>query len=170
MKKEIFVSPFLILMILSLISCNKDTDAVVQEPKPTPEEYCKNPSGLLTNEVANKMEELYKKNQYVAINEFFAKETPSYRDNRHFWYSVEELECYLSYIKHKGDSLGYDPSTMGLRIYLGAVPDKELQNRPKTKLFFVATGDKGNFIAAQSNIAGISPKNLGDTDGGDYNP
>lgn len=168
MKKKLLVSPLIVLIVISILSCNKESDSTMPDMKEQ-QQYCKDPLGLLTSEEANRMEDFYKKNQYAVINKYFAKENEEYRDNRNFWYSLEELECYFSYIKEKGEALGYDPSAMGVRIYLGAIPDKKFRNSPKTKLFFVPTGSKNNnFIGAQNNINEINPKNLGDTDGGEY--
>lgn len=43
-----------------------------------------------------------------------------YEDTREFWYSVEELEQYLKYVKEKSATQGIE--NPGIRIYFGAYP------------------------------------------------
>jgi hypothetical protein len=43
-----------------------------------------------------------------------------YQDKREFWYSVEELQEYLDYVKEKSAEQGV--KNPGIRIYFGAYP------------------------------------------------
>lgn len=158
------------LIFVVFFSCEKtdDKESVSLEKQ---EEYCKDPSGVIDSEKARKMQEDYKNNQYKIINAFFREQigNAEYSDNKSFWYSLEELECYFSFIKKEAKDKGYDPETMGVRVYLGAVKDDSIKEAYKTKLFFVPTGVKGkSLVKAQDNIEGGTVRNYGDTDGGDY--
>lgn len=46
-----------------------------------------------------------------------------YEDTREFWYSLEELQEYLDYVKEKSKEQGIEKP--GIRIYLGAYPKSE---------------------------------------------
>jgi hypothetical protein len=48
-----------------------------------------------------------------------------YQDTREFWYSVEELQEYLNYVKERSAEQGVkDP---GIRIYFGAYPKSSIK-------------------------------------------
>ncbi|WP_299116834.1 hypothetical protein [uncultured Winogradskyella sp.] len=50
-----------------------------------------------------------------------SKDVTKRPDNRSSWYSLEEIENFLSYAKEEAKKLGYEMD--GIRIYCGAYPD-----------------------------------------------
>ncbi|WP_037320840.1 hypothetical protein [Salegentibacter sp. Hel_I_6] len=48
------------------------------------------------------------------------REAEGYEDTREFWYSVDELQEYLDYVKEKSKEQGVEKP--GIRFYLGAYP------------------------------------------------
>ncbi len=62
-----------------------------------------------------------------------------YEDTREFFYSVDELQEYLDYVRAKTEEQGLkDP---GIRIYLGAYP-KSAKEKSYSTIFFVPTSRK----------------------------
>jgi hypothetical protein len=90
------------------------------------------PDGSISMEEAVKKEADY-------LNHIYGKEL-DYKDNREFYFTMEELEKMINYSSHVGDSLELYAS--GLRAYLGAEMDKNGQW--KTELFFVPTTSSEN--------------------------
>jgi len=64
-----------------------------------------------------------------------------FEDTRDFWWSVEELEEYLAYVKQESTKQGIkDP---GIRFHLGSYSPKQCKmNRGYTTLFMAPTGTK----------------------------
>lgn len=57
-----------------------------------------------------------------------------YEDTREFWYSLEELQEYLNYVKEKSAEQGV--KNPGIRFYLGAYPKSE--NKKSYSTIFLA--------------------------------
>ncbi len=116
------------------------------------------PQGLITSDIANSYEEAYKSNQYEAINAFLSNDGVERTDNRDIWFSMEEMENYIHYVKQKSDSLGLEK--LGLRVYFGSKPDSH--GITKSTVFFAPTHKvitRGH--APNINSNGISPLNYG---------
>ena len=86
-----------------------------------------------------------------------------YRDTREFWYSVEELQEYLNYVKKQSAVQGVkDP---GIRIYFGAYP-KSSTKKSYATIFLAPTkgrstpleGEEGTSASADNNYD-IDPLN-----------
>lgn len=162
--KTIFFKTFLLLTLsIFFINCTKENTDTNTNDECTPE-------GLMSYEEANLLEETYKDNQYALLSEYWADANGNlFQDNREFWYSLEDLKCYLKYVEDKGSEMGYSSSEMGIRVYLGAKLEED-STHPKTQIFFVATagensdGSKStmsetdNFYAADAKDYGSSGK------------
>lgn len=108
-----------ILFILLIGSCK-----IFCPPVIIPDTECPNPTGLITKEQANDMEELYKTVGWNAINDSLSSSGTPTEDTREAWLSLQEMKDYICYFEHKADSLGYQ--NLGLRIYFGAKLDSTL--------------------------------------------
>ncbi len=82
---------------------------------------------LITYEQAEVLFDEYSNTNYKLINEVRPNDLP---DSRSYWYSLEDLENYLNYVKTMGRKKGY--KNLGIRIYLGKYPKGE-KISPKQK-------------------------------------
>ncbi|SFF59430.1 hypothetical protein SAMN04488033_101227 [Salegentibacter agarivorans] len=64
------------------------------------------------------------------------REAEGYEDTREFWYSVDELQEYLDYVKEKSKEQGVEKP--GIRFYLGAYP-KTKEKKSYTTMFLSPT-------------------------------
>jgi len=89
-------------------------------------------------------------------------------DANAFWFSIEELERYIAYVKENAVEKGY--SVDGIRIYLGVYPETEEKNAGYTTVFLTPTGtindEQGTrgSVSLQGNaldITTIEPLNFG---------
>ncbi|GHA29601.1 hypothetical protein GCM10007103_08540 [Salinimicrobium marinum] len=64
-----------------------------------------------------------------------------YEDTREFWYSLDELQEYLDYVREKSAEQGVKKP--GIRFYLGAYPKGENKKSYST-IFLAATKEKEN--------------------------
>lgn len=92
------------------------------------------PNGLITPSEIEALDQAYN-SRHTIISDSLIK-TP---DNRSSWYSIDEIESYISYAKQQADSLGY--TLDGLRLYAGAYPDTK-EGPGLMTMFFVPTGSK----------------------------
>lgn len=126
-----------LVAIITLASCNC-----------SPKKEFKNPTGLITNEQANTMEEAYKANQHKAINAFLSQNGVDVIDNREVWFSLEELENYLEYVKQ--ESAKQDLENLGIRVYFGAKMNENKEM--KSTIFFFPTHQSANKTAGPKNL------------------
>ncbi|CAN5217687.1 hypothetical protein BH23BAC2_BH23BAC2_20150 [soil metagenome] len=68
-----------------------------------------------------------------------------YKDVRDFWYSLEELQEYLDYVREKSKEQGVEKP--GIRFYLGAYP--ESQNKGYATIFLAPTKEKDSSTDSQ---------------------
>ena len=85
-----------------------------------------------------------------------------YEDTREFWYSLEELQEYLDYVKEKSKEQGVVKP--GIRLYLGAYP-KTTEKKSYTTMFLAPTKEaKGDTETTQEdtdpNNYEIEPMNI----------
>lgn len=127
-----------------------------------------NPTQLITNDLALQLNSNYNTNmlQSKAVDS-------SREDANAVWYSVEELERYINYVKTEGINKGY--TVDGIRLYLGKYPnDPKLGEKAgMTTVFLSPTGTKNdtqkagmlNVSTAQEenhyDITDLSPMNYG---------
>ena len=94
-----------------------------------------------------------------------------FEDRRDFWWSLEELEEYLAYVKQ--ESTKQKVKNPGIRVHLGAYsPKKCKHNKGLATLFLAPTGAKPGSIGKDGNgdepvNYDIEPFNL---TGGGYPP
>jgi len=95
------------------------------------------PTQLITKKFAKDLHLNFMKYRAGIIAKYIKKE-----DANAVWFSVEELENYIHYIKTKGDKTGYDVT--GIRFYFGVYPEerKYAEKAGLMTLFLTATGKK----------------------------
>lgn len=76
------------------------------------------------------------------------KKSQGYEDTCEFWYSVEELEEYLKYVKEKSVEQGI--SNPGIRIYFASYPEKE-NGKSFSTVFLAPTKEKISDSLAPDN-------------------
>lgn len=84
-----------------------------------------------------------------------------YDDANAIWYSIEELENYLSYVKAEAANMGYVAD--GMRFYLGVYPkDPRYGDQAgMTNIFLSPTGYVEGGTPGKADIATINPMNHG---------
>ncbi|MEP6262125.1 MAG: hypothetical protein ABJ092_11140 [Gillisia sp.] len=114
-------------------------------------------------EEARKLQETWKSSRGKEI-----ERAQKYVDTREFWYSLEELQEYLDYVKEKSAEEGV--SNPGIRIYLGAYPGAAPRKSYSTVFLaptkplnsMESTGDtQENAGETQENNYSIDPLNHG---------
>ncbi|KAF2338297.1 hypothetical protein [Flavobacterium tistrianum] len=124
------------------------------------------PSQLITKEFARQLNVNYNNKRASLVAGKEKKE-----DANAIWYSLEELENYIHYIKTNGAKNGYNVD--GIRFYFGVYPDDEKHGEKAglTTLFLVPTGKKAEnnnqvqsfalMQEASSDLQDIEPMNYG---------
>lgn len=107
------------------------------------------PRQLITKEFAKQLNLNYNSKRANLVAESTQKE-----DANAIWYSLEELENYIHYIKIKGAKDGY--TVDGIRFYFGVYPDDEKYGEKAglTTLFLAPTGKK-TVPKTQNNVARV---------------
>ena len=95
------------------------------------------------------------------------REAEGYEDTREFWYSLDELQEYLDYVREKSKEQGVEKP--GIRFYLGAYP-KTKEKKSYTTMFLSPTKEPSGDSAtagedSDPNNYEIEPMNL--THGGE---
>lgn len=129
------------------------------------------PKGLITPLEAKKLNQQFVKTRSEELNKIIEKldNKPNKQDSLSSWFSLEELENYIAYVKQEGGKKGIDID--GLRVYFGAY-EKNLKNPAKNNystIFFVPTTPKKQFkskntikaIEGSSDTESIDGLNLG---------
>lgn len=85
-----------------------------------------------------------------------------FEDAREFYWSVEELQEYLKYVKKKSKKQGID--NPGIRMYFGAYPESKCKNKKGYATIFLAptgapAGEMGKGGDSAPNNYGIDPYN-----------
>ena len=128
------------------------------------------PRQLINTDLARLFNSNYNETRHRLISSSIQRE-----DANAAWYSLEELENYIHYIKIQGRNKGYNVS--GIRFYLGAYPNTNEYGEKAnlTTIFLSPTGNrlptqKGNVINLPSatllatenpDIEEINPLNFG---------
>ncbi len=127
------------------------------------------PRQLITPELAKNLNRLYIEQRHRLISATIGKE-----DANAIWYSIDELENYIAYLKVQGLQKGYN--VKGIRFYLGVYPQDPTYGEKAglTTVFLAPTGvkavQKGGFASmaqketARQNevdIVDLAPLNFG---------
>ncbi|MDQ6472767.1 hypothetical protein RB619_19175 [Flavobacterium sp. LHD-80] len=126
------------------------------------------PTQLITKKFAKELHTNFMKYRASIIAKYIKKE-----DANAVWFSVEELENYIHYIKSKGEKTGYNVN--GIRIYFGVYPEekKYAEKAGLMTVFLTATGKKiktpktgeiqtfALLSDENSDISSIEPMNYG---------
>ncbi len=101
------------------------------------EKELERPTQLITRKFAKDLHLNFMKYRASIIAKYIQKE-----DANAVWFSVEELENYIQYIKEKGERTGYDVN--GIRVYFGVYPEqkKYAEKAGLMTVFLQATGKK----------------------------
>jgi hypothetical protein len=105
------------------------------------------PTQLITRKFAKELHVNFMKYRASIIAKYIKKE-----DANAVWFSVEELENYIHYIKSKGEKTGYDVN--GIRIYFGVYPEqkKYAEKAGLMTVFLQATGNKIRKAVKQEEV------------------
>ncbi len=81
-----------------------------------------------------------------------------YQDTREFWFSLDELQEYIDYVREESKNQGAE--NPGIRIYFGAYPPGQ-NNRSKsyTTVFLAPTKEVSNSLTTTENNYDIDPLN-----------
>ena len=133
------------------------------------EKELERPTQLITRKLAKDLHLNFMKYRASIIAKYIKKE-----DANAVWFSLEELENYIHYIKSKGGETGFDVN--GIRIYFGVYPEqkKYAEKAGLMTVFLQATGKRirtntkneiQTFAMAReesnADISSIEPMNYG---------
>ncbi|WP_055443368.1 hypothetical protein [Lacinutrix himadriensis] len=123
--------------------------------KPQNEINMTTPKGIITPKEAMALDEAFN-SRHELISDSIVKRP----DNRSSWWSIEDIEAFISLAKEQSKELGYDMN--GIRVYLGAYPSDE-KEVGYTTMFMVPTG---NPSLSEGKVISV-PSGNGDIPGGD---
>lgn len=112
--KRIYFATTIVFSLLSLISCGT-------------EENHEAPTQLITQRIAKNLNTNYINERSTLISQSINRE-----DANAIWYSIEELENYIHYIKTEGENKGIQVN--GIRFYLGVYPNDPATYHEKSGL------------------------------------
>lgn len=126
MKNLISKSPFLIILVLSILlfkECQSNKCPKYDAP-----------TNLISNDTAQAYHEAYIE-KYYNLPETIAQNNGVIPDDvSDVWYDLKVLEDYLNYVKVKSEALGLE--NPGIRVYFGA---KKINGELKNTVFFTPT-------------------------------
>lgn len=125
MKNNNLLLPLTLSLLLVLSSCT--------EVKKYGE-----PKQLITKDLAVSLNSNFNNSNRVLVT----SNSKEGDDANAVWYSIEELENYINYVKTQGTKKGYNVN--GIRMYLGVYPETEEygEKKGKTTIFLSPTGNK----------------------------
>lgn len=91
---------------------------------------------------------------YVETIEKTLKKELGCEECREFWWSLEEIEEYIDYVKSEAKEKGYN--NLGLRFYLGHYGKNKSKDNEHTTMFIAPTG-----VQAKEGLASIKGKTVG---------
>lgn len=175
MKKISFIIlGFVIGALVTYLFCPRQ----IKEEQPASNTALKSkvvkPKGVITVAQAKKLNANWTLHRKAAVDSA-AKEQGRDVDDRSTWWSLDDIENYITYAKGQSDSLGY--TMTGIRVYLGVYGDNYGQTKKNlTTMYMVPTGDKSqskasfspfNFVRRNTDIL-APPLNDGTGSDGGY--
>lgn len=114
------------------------------------------PTQLITQEFAMELNQ-----NYINERSNIIRNAIGYDDANAIWYSIDELQNYIDYVKAQATSMGYIAD--GIRLYLGVYPDNpEYGDKSKmTNIFLCPTGYVEGGTPQGFDIEEIQPMNGG---------
>ncbi len=84
------------------------------------------------------------------------EQAQGYQDTREFWYSLEELQEYLDYVKEQSNAQGIKKP--GIRIYFGAYPNTSVKKSYAT-MFIAPTKGKPAIMEGEEEVSNNTENN-----------
>src|SRR5690606_32961524 len=109
----------------------------------------KKPKKCISVKEARKLEK-----NYVETIEKTLKKELGCEECREFWWSLEEIEEYIDYVKSEAKDKGY--KNLGLRFYLGHYGKVKSKHEEQTTMFIAPTG-----VHAKESLASLKGKTVG---------
>ncbi|HSI68929.1 MAG TPA: hypothetical protein VK941_01765 [Gillisia sp.] len=103
----------------------------------------KKPAKCISVEEAKKQQE-----QWVDTRGKEIERGGKYKDTRDFWYSLDELQEYLDYVREKSKEQGV--TKPGIRFFLGAYPAGV--NKGYSTIFLAPTKEKVSAVAGETEL------------------
>ncbi|WP_074409260.1 MULTISPECIES: hypothetical protein [Aquimarina] len=119
----------------------------------------KRPAKCITKEEAKELQHVWCCTRTPEIDKCIG-----FEDTREFYWSVEELQEYLKYVKKKSKKQGID--NPGIRMYFGAYPESKCKSKKGYSTIFLAptgapAGELGKGGDSAPNNYDIEPYNSG---------
>jgi len=117
------------------------------------------PNKCITVEEAKALQNKWKETRALEI-----EQAQGYQDTREFWYSLDELQEYLDYVKDQSNAQGINKP--GIRIYFGAYAKTPVKKSEAT-VFLAPTKKKTNPLEEDGDAVNnennydIDPMNIG---------
>jgi hypothetical protein len=122
------------------------------------------PNKCITVDDAKELQNKWKESRALEI-----EQAQGYQDTREFWYSLDELQEYLDYVKEQSTAQGINKP--GIRIYFGAYAKTPVKKSYAT-IFLAPTKEKSAPLEGEEDTSNnavnnydIDPMNI--TSGGD---
>lgn len=150
--KKLIITFSSIVLLFGTISCSEHQS----------EERIK-PTQLISAEMASDLEKNYKKYRSTLIDSTYNME-----DANAIWYSIDELENYIAYVRTQTKEKGVTMD--GIRFYMGVYPSSNKEKAGMTTIFMVPTqaandintgGMNYSFQGDSRDITGIEYLNYG---------
>lgn len=109
------------------------------------------PNKCITVDDAKELQNKWKETRALDI-----EQAQGYQDTREFWYSLEELQEYLDYVKEQSTAQGVHKP--GIRIYLGAYPKYTVKKSYAT-IFLAPTKEKSALLEGEEDASNNTENN-----------
>ena len=124
------------------------------------------PKGLISPTEAKELNQKFIKTRSKDLNRIVKKESgnPKKEDAISSWFSLEELENYIAYVKEEATKKKI--TVNGLRVYFGAYSnnDKKQYKKDLSTMFFVPTETKQESLQKSSSFTVESSSDIQDID------
>ncbi len=109
------------------------------------------PNKCITVTEAKALQNKWKETRAIEI-----EQAQGYQDTREFWYSLEELQEYLDYVKEQSTAQGINKP--GIRIYFGAYPKTSVKKSYAT-MFLAPTKEKSAIMEGEEETSNNTENN-----------
>lgn len=157
MKKILRITAFCLMAVL-VLSCSKQEEKEVDTANAAADYSA--PSKLISVEEAKAMQD-----RYVNTRFNFVTQGLGHQDTREFWWSLDDLEAYMRYVREKSKEQGVE--TPGIRFYLGAYEPGHKNGT--TTLFLVPTKEdssSGKAMTSETQVNNYEIDPMNESNGG----